>query len=98
MQQKDRKPHYLIKIRGLWDLKVPSSMLNLAKIGNIGVKKPPEGGFKQLAEEAGFEPAVGYKPTHAFQACDLNRSSTLPNNPQLYVSRKSCHPILIEAA
>ena len=23
-------------------------------------KKPPEGGFKLLAEEAGFEPAVGY--------------------------------------
>lgn len=45
------------------------------------MKKPPEGGFKLLAEEAGFEPAVGYKPTHAFQACDLNRSSTLPYKP-----------------
>jgi hypothetical protein len=24
------------------------------------MKKPPEGGFKLLAEGAGFEPAVGY--------------------------------------
>ena len=31
-----------------------------------------------LAEKAGFEPAVGYKPTHAFQACDLNHSSISP--------------------
>ena len=31
-----------------------------------------------LAERAGFEPAVGSEPTHAFQACDLNRSSTFP--------------------
>ncbi|CAG4883848.1 protein of unknown function [Georgfuchsia toluolica] len=31
-----------------------------------------------MAERAGFEPAVGYEPTHAFQACDLNRSSTSP--------------------
>ena len=37
------------------------------------------GGFLSvLAERAGFEPAVGYYPTHAFQACDLNRSSTSP--------------------
>ena len=33
---------------------------------------------KYLAERAGFEPAVGDYPTHAFQACDLNRSSTSP--------------------
>ena len=32
-----------------------------------------------MAEKAGFEPAVGYKPTHAFQACDLNHSSTSPD-------------------
>jgi len=24
-----------------------------------------------LAERAGFEPAVGYEPTHAFQSCDF---------------------------
>ena len=37
------------------------------------------GGFLSvLAERAGFEPAVGYYPTHAFQACDLNHSSTSP--------------------
>ena len=26
----------------------------------------------------GFEPSVGVKPTHAFQACALNRSATSP--------------------
>jgi hypothetical protein len=31
-----------------------------------------------LAERAGFEPAVGCYPTHAFQACDLNHSSISP--------------------
>ena len=31
-----------------------------------------------LAERAGFEPAVGGYPTHAFQACDLNHSSISP--------------------
>ena len=31
-----------------------------------------------VAERAGFEPALGYSPKHAFQACDLNRSSTSP--------------------
>ena len=31
-----------------------------------------------LAEGKGFEPSKGYKPLHAFQACDFNRSSTLP--------------------
>ena len=35
-------------------------------------------GDANLAERAGFEPAEGYKPSHAFQACDLNRSSTSP--------------------
>ncbi len=41
--------------------------------GRVGVLRG-----QMLAERAGFEPAVGYKPTHAFQACDLNRSSTSP--------------------
>jgi hypothetical protein len=31
-----------------------------------------------MAERAGFEPALGYYPKHAFQACDLNHSSTSP--------------------
>ena len=31
-----------------------------------------------LAEREGFEPSLGYYPKHAFQACDLNRSSTSP--------------------
>ena len=42
------------------------------------IKKPLAGLF-YLAEKAGFEPAVGYEPTHAFQACDLNHSSTSPD-------------------
>ena len=41
-------------------------------------KTAHKGRFFYLAEKAGFEPAVGYKPTHAFQACDLNHSSTSP--------------------
>ena len=43
--------------------------------------KRPEGRLKSdyLAEQAGFEPAEGYEPSHAFQACDLNRSSTAPD-------------------
>jgi hypothetical protein len=32
----------------------------------------------EMAERAGFEPALGDYPKHAFQACDLNRSSTSP--------------------
>jgi hypothetical protein len=33
-----------------------------------------------LAERAGFEPALGYYPKHAFQACDLNHSSISPED------------------
>ena len=32
----------------------------------------------KMAERGGFEPPVGYKPTHAFQACALNHSATSP--------------------
>ncbi len=35
-------------------------------------------GLLYLAERGGFEPPVGYEPTHAFQACDLNHSSISP--------------------
>jgi hypothetical protein len=35
--------------------------------------------FVFLAERGGFEPPVGYEPTHAFQACDLNHSSISPD-------------------
>ena len=41
-------------------------------------KSPQSRAFVHLAEKAGFEPAVGYEPTHAFQACDLNHSSISP--------------------
>ena len=33
---------------------------------------------KVQTEREGFEPSVGVKPTHAFQACALNRSATSP--------------------
>lgn len=36
-----------------------------------------------MAERAGFEPALGYYPKHAFQACDLNHSSTSPWKPRI---------------
>ena len=32
-----------------------------------------------MAEREGFEPSVGYKPTHAFQACALNHSAISPS-------------------
>ena len=41
-----------------------------------------------VAEQAGFEPAVGYEPTHAFQACDLNHSSTAPCSPLFYTVKR----------
>jgi hypothetical protein len=42
------------------------------------IKNRPRGAVLYLAEKAGFEPALGYYPKHAFQACDLNHSSTSP--------------------
>ena len=44
---------------------------------------PPTFGFGHVAERAGFEPALGDYPKHAFQACDLNRSSTSPGGGKL---------------
>ena len=38
-----------------------------------------------MAERTGFEPAVRFIRTHAFQACSLSRSDTSPlNNDFLY--------------
>src|SRR5437870_3422593 len=34
-----------------------------------------------VAERGGFEPPVGFKPTHAFQACALNHSAISPTWP-----------------
>ena len=42
-----------------------------------------QGFFCVLADRAGFEPALGYYPKHAFQACDLNHSSTCPGSRPL---------------
>src|ERR1035437_3244055 len=36
--------------------------------------------FLELAERLGFEPRVGFKPTHAFQACALSHSAISPAN------------------
>lgn len=36
-----------------------------------------------VAEKAGFEPAVRYYRTHAFQACTFNHSVTSPFDFQL---------------
>src|ERR1019366_6813992 len=38
------------------------------------------GMFLELAERLGFEPRVGFKPTHAFQACALSHSAISPAN------------------
>ncbi len=46
-------------------------------------RKAPFGAFDFLAERAGFEPAVRYKRTLAFQASALSHSATSPN---------FCHP------
>jgi hypothetical protein len=40
-----------------------------------------------LAERGGFEPPVGYEPTHAFQACDLNHSSISPREEDKAAAR-----------
>ena len=36
-----------------------------------------------VAEREGFEPSLGYYPKHAFQACDLNHSSTSPREARI---------------
>jgi hypothetical protein len=48
--------------------------------GGRKIKKRPERRLftGSMAEREGFEPSLGYYPKHAFQACDLNRSSTSP--------------------
>ncbi len=48
--------------------------------------------FFYLAEGGGFEPPLGYKPKHAFQACDLNRSSTPPKGAQNKPERALLQP------
>jgi hypothetical protein len=42
------------------------------------MKKPPEGGFFISGGEGGIRTRGKFDPSHAFQACDLNRSSTSP--------------------
>ena len=42
------------------------------------IKKPPWGGFPELAEAVRFELTVGYKPTAVFKTAAINRSATLP--------------------
>ena len=49
-------------------------------------KGPIKGPLIFLAEKAGFEPAVRYKRTLAFQASALNHSATSPDSVCLSVS------------
>ena len=49
-------------------------------------KGPVRGPFVFLAEKAGFEPAVRYKRTLAFQASALSHSATSPNFVRNYAS------------
>ena len=55
-------------------------IVKLIVTNTIKTKKPTESWawMECLAEREGFEPSLGYYPKHAFQACDLNRSSTSP--------------------
>ena len=50
-----------------------------SSIHSAKMQKAPDGAFLILAERAGFEPAVRYKRTLAFQASALSRSATSPN-------------------
>jgi hypothetical protein len=34
---------------------------------------------QKKTEREGFEPSLGYKPKHAFQACAINHSATSPD-------------------
>ena len=47
-----------------------------------------------MAEGAGFEPALGDYPKHAFQACDLNHSSTSPFDQFAFGSGRAARELL----
>ena len=38
---------------------------------------------ESLEVRMGFEPTLGYKPKHAFQACALNHSATSPSQAEI---------------
>ena len=46
----------------------------------------------ELAERLGFEPRVGYKPTHALQACALNHSAISPTIEYQRITQHSPDP------
>ena len=62
------------------DCENTEEIIQHANTDGCGNKKAPDirGFFLCLAERGGFEPPIGYEPIHAFQACDLNHSSTSP--------------------
>jgi hypothetical protein len=76
------------------DARIPSQSFRWEKAR----KRPPAAGeyygsgmnvlLVFLAEREGFEPSLGYYPKHAFQACDLNRSSTSPLIPAFAAGRE----------
>lgn len=55
---------------------------------------PETAPFLNMAEEQGFEPWVGYKPTPVFKTGALNHSATPPNETHNSPETASCKPLL----
>jgi hypothetical protein len=49
-----------------------------------------------MAEEQGFEPWVGYKPTPVFKTGALNHSATPPNETHNSCGYSRCKPLLLK--
>ena len=65
-------------------LSIPCTSQTVDLLLSLKIEKARIAGFILfLAERRGFEPRVGYEPTHAFQACDLNHSSISPDSISL---------------
>ena len=60
------------------DERVRTADLCLAKAALSQLSYIPVSSEHVVAEREGFEPSVGYKPTHDFQSCTLNHSVTSP--------------------
>ncbi len=49
------------------------------------IKKRPFGRLIVMADGRGFEPPLGFRPKHTFQACAFNHSATHPKVTHLYI-------------
>ncbi len=49
------------------------------------IKKNPAGCLIFMADGRGFEPPLGFRPKHTFQACAFNHSATHPKVTYLYI-------------